>query len=187
MVAQRFTQQLENLSALKDLVDLVKNPSAIVSAHEEARNQMSLTSELEKKVEEAKDYIKQHASLVMQLDRFKSDLNSERCSFEDFVSKTKASLEEKENNLKSLSESLSSKAALQSAKDAAHAEERNALEAAKSSFEKYKLAALDKANAEDIKNTKDKDANDAKASNLALLEASLKAKAAKLRGAAEDI
>lgn len=70
MATQRtIQQQADGVSALRELVDLVKDPSVIILAHETVREQMILTEEQSAKYEEAMDFINKYDDLKTGLEK----------------------------------------------------------------------------------------------------------------------
>jgi hypothetical protein len=187
MSSQRFVQQVENIGALKDLVDLVKNPAAIIAAHEEARKQLSLTTEAEEKLSEAKAFIAKHADLSKAITAAKADLEAARNTFQSVVSKTKEEFAQKEEQLNGAVSALNVKSVLHEEASKALSAAKVAFAASMIAFDKERADVLADINFKMVKANKAKEENDAKASFLAQLESDLKAKVAKLRVAADGI
>ena len=68
MGSQMFKVQADDLEALKVLASLVSNPKAIAEAHAEARKQIALTEEEEKRVVEARQLLKEYAARLAVID-----------------------------------------------------------------------------------------------------------------------
>ena len=68
MGSQMFKVQADDLEALKVLASIVANPKAIAEAHAEARKQIALTEDEEKKVVDAKQLLKEYAARLAVID-----------------------------------------------------------------------------------------------------------------------
>lgn len=83
MAAQtRLFQQADDLGTLRELLDLAKNPKAIVDAHEEARKQVALTKMESQKAQEAREAIAKHETLSADLKQRENKLAAEKTEHE---------------------------------------------------------------------------------------------------------
>ncbi len=185
-VGTRIPQQVDGFATLRELLDLAKNPQAIIEASETARREMALTEEEKKKVDAARDFIAKHAQLSTELDNAKAALESDKKVFSAMADRVKSELAEREKSLVGLSDSLNEKSSMLDTKDKAHADERARLDAAQSALYKNIKSSTDKINEDSAKNNSLRDFLDKEKIRLTDFEANLKAKAAKLRESASE-
>lgn len=95
MAAKMFTVQAEALENLKDLAAIIANPKAIEEAHKEARKQIALTEEEEKKVAEARQLIKEHAGRLADIEDAHAFLSKREAEVDGRQSLKQKELDEK--------------------------------------------------------------------------------------------
>ncbi len=89
-VTPRIMQQVNDLGTLKELVELMKNPQAIVDTHETARREMQLTEAEELKMAQARAFLADY-------DRKVADLEARRSAAEQAQERTRQAIEEHNN------------------------------------------------------------------------------------------
>lgn len=183
----RIPQQVSAFDTLRELLDLAKNPQAIVEASETARKQMALTEEEKARTDDARSFIAKHADLRKDLEEARALLDSDRKSFEEACQKIRSELDDRENSLNFNMMSYLQNFAAQEEKDKLHAEERKHLDAKHAILDKDRKELLDKISLANDANDKDKSFIASEKTRLANIEAALKAKAAKIRESAADI
>lgn len=77
-VAQRLIQHADGLATLRELLELAKNPKAIVEAHETARAQIKMTEAEEAKMNEARAFMGQYLELSNKFDQEKAALEKDK-------------------------------------------------------------------------------------------------------------
>ena len=183
----RIPQQVEGFDTLRELLELMKNPSSLTQASEIARKEMALTEEEKKKTDEARLFIAQFDKLKKEFQDEKNKLAASVLQHEKEVAAFQAAAEEHSKQMASEAAAFA-----QRLKDRTEAEAKHAADVAKLAADRLKMETEAAASAAKIAaitaaNELVKNANDIKSQDLANLEATLKAKAAKLRDAASAL
>ena len=188
MSAQRIpSQTADGLETLKELLELAKNPKAIVEAAETARKQDELTESEREKTKEARAFLKQYdAALVdmavrrQELEDAKSELAAKEAGFNAFHEAETARLLARDGALDTLQKQLNQQ------------EAKIAIDAKSLSLDRQKTEEEIRTAAENLRKElagveKDREALDSQKVRLDALERELKIKAARMRESAEGL
>lgn len=177
MAAQtRVIQQAQDLGALRDLVDLVKNPKAIIDAHEEARKQMALTEAEQVKLDAAHELIKQANSIKKEFENRENVLQARKKEQEQAESDFSLVAENTRTALKAKEDAQRVKDSGHAETDKRHKAEREKLDSDKKSHEETIKRDQENIQKQTNQNQKDKESNDSYLNRLVLREAKLQEK-----------
>lgn len=128
MASHQILKLNEDLSALKDLIELVKNPKLIEAAHEEARRQFTLTEDQEKKYAEAQDVMKKSEALKADIagrekaiSAAKEDHEKDRANFKREKDSVDAAFEDRLKDLRDREDAVAKRELDLIEKQSAHA------------------------------------------------------------------
>lgn len=176
-----ISQQGDNLNALNDLIELVKNPKLLTAAQKEYRKQIALTEAEETKASEARDYIAKHETFSKKLQSKVADLETDKALHENKVSEFNESANLRKKELQDLSDTLDKKSAGLSDKEKQLKSLQDNLETLKTSQEQMEREALNDLAKQKAKISKDQESNELEAQRLSVLRAELQQKADKIR------
>lgn len=188
MVAQfGLVQQTDNLSTLKDLAELIKDPKAIIEAHETARKQMALTEAEITKVEEARNFIKEYTKLSEDLKKQQANLDFSRAQHEQVITEFDIKTSNISQQLNDREEQIAKKEAQLAASQKQLAEDQKTLTDAQHNLTRTHYEAMRKVQKAAEDNEIVKKVLDEKANRLAEHEINLKAKAKKIKEQASEL
>ena len=176
-VNRMLVQSEDGLATLRDLLSVKKED--VIAAHEEVRKQIALTADEQKKADDARAFIAQHAQLKADLDAQQAELDAKDLAFVSKVS-------EFQDNSLSESARLSDweKALTQKQKDIDSAIKENAATAKKLEDDRrYMTDSFNSANAklqtDAVTVERQRQANEAEKARLAGISTELRTKAQK--------
>ncbi len=129
MSATRIPQQVEGFDTLRELLDIMKNPDQLTKASEIARKEMALTEAEKAKVEEAREFLKNHAKIKGHLEEKQGQLDADRQAHDKHVAEELARIEQEHDVNEHIRRALSDKEQAQKETDARHSAERKQLDA----------------------------------------------------------
>jgi hypothetical protein len=181
-VQQRLMQQVEDL---KQLVDLIENPQAIISAHEEARRQVALTEAEIARVAEIRKFIVEHESMLKDMEDRELDVVKSMADFEKYKSAFMLEVNEKSDDLNKRQLLLVSRENDLSAMERGQKETALALDIRTKQIDKDFQNMMGKLDSQAALYDRQRIANETEAKRLRELRDSLEAKAAKFLEAAQ--
>lgn len=180
-------QQLDGLDVLRQILELAKNPDSIISAHELAKKEFSLTEKERSEAEEARAYLSQYKAVRESAEAKENEITTAQ---ESHARDVESFLKEKADFLADVDfqrkEILDKKSEILAAEMANNSRSK-LLDAANADAEKkYREMASDIA-LDASKNEANRASNEIEAARLASLAANLRASAVKMKEVTAEI
>ncbi|MDE2233677.1 MAG: hypothetical protein KGJ90_06270 [Patescibacteria group bacterium] len=176
-----FIQQVSDLSAFRDLVEIIKNPRQLIDAHETARKEMELTKVQEAKLKEAHEFMGKYDEFLTALESGKAELEAKKKEFADYSASGTAIIENEKAAIASLRAELDKREVNLNENTRIHIENKKHLEAESAELARQRTAMLEDIQSQKAKNDAFAKANLEKQAQLEKWEGELKQKAAKLK------